>query len=72
MYKLGMRVKTDGRTAIVVGRPEMFTSKNKLVKIKFEDSTRIEDRPENQLKALPKSQQYPEFGGSFVRPTSSI
>ncbi len=72
MYKLGMRVEANGRTAIVVGRPQVFTARNKLVKIKFEDSTRIEDRPECHLKPLPKSQQYPEFGGSYVRPASSI
>ena len=42
--KLGqrVRVKTNNMTALVVGTPEYYTSNAKLVRIKFENSTRYE------------------------------
>ncbi len=42
--KLGQRVivATNGMTALVVGRPEYYTPQVKLVRIKYEKSTRYE------------------------------
>ena len=42
--KLGLRVRvlTNNMTALVVGRPEYYTPRAKLVRIKYENSTRYE------------------------------
>ena len=66
--EIGMRVTTDGRTALVVGSPEYYTPRAKLVRIKFENSTRYEYKLNHQLEALPIEQQYPALGGSHVKP----
>ena len=39
-------------TALVVGRPEYYTPRAKLVRIKYENSTRYEYMINNQLEAL--------------------
>ena len=69
--KIGQRVlvTTNGRTAIVVGKPEYWTRPNvKLVNIKYEKSTRYEKLINSQLELLPKEEQFPDHGGTFERP----
>ena len=68
--KIGLRVRcqTNGMTALVVGRPEYYTPTAKLIRIKFENSTRYEYAINHQLEALPIEEQYPALGGSFITP----
>ena len=68
--KLGLRVrvKTNDMTALVVGRPEFYTPRSKLVRIKYENSTRFEYMISNQLSPLPIEDQYPALGGAYVKP----
>ena len=68
--KLGLRVrvKTNNMTALVVGRPEFYTPRSKLVRIKYENSTRFEYMISNQLTPLPVEDQYPALGGTYVKP----
>tara|TARA_B100000401_G_scaffold136655_1_gene90571 strand:+ start:7552 stop:7794 length:243 start_codon:yes stop_codon:yes gene_type:complete len=65
---LRVRVKTNDMTALVVGRPEYYTPRSKLVRIKYENSTRYEYMINNQLDPLPDDEQYPALGGSYVKP----
>ena len=67
--KLGMRVRvaTNGMTALVVGRPEYYTPRAKLVRIKYENSTRYEYMINKNLEALPVEEQYPALGGNHSR-----
>ena len=67
--KLGMRVRvaTNGMTALVVGRPEYYTPRAKLVRIKYENSTRYEYMINKNLTALPTEEQYPALGGNHMR-----
>ena len=67
--KLGLRVRvaTNGMTALVVGRPEYYTPRAKLVRIKYENSTRYEYMINKNLEALPLEEQYPALGGSHSR-----
>ena len=65
---LRVRVQSNGMTALVVGRPEYYTPRAKLVRIKYENSTRYEYMINNQLEALPTEEQYPALGGSYVKP----
>ena len=68
--KLGQRVLVlpNGLTAIVVGQPEYWTRPNvKLVRIKYENSTRYERMINSQLELLPIEDQYPAHGGNHVR-----
>ena len=69
---LRVRVKQNDMTALVVGKPEYYTPKAKLVRIKYENSTRYEYMINNQLDALPKDEQYPALGGSYVKPENSF
>lgn len=68
--KIGQRVVVlpGHRTALVVGKPEYYTGRAKLVMIKFENSTRFERKLNHQLELLPEDQQYPEHGGTYVKP----
>ena len=68
--KLGLRVKvkSNGLTALVVGTPEYYTPRSKLVRIKYENSTRYEYIINNQIDPLPNTDQYPALGGQFVKP----
>ena len=72
--KIGQRVLVSPteRTALVVGRPEYYTPRAKLVRIKFENSTRYEYKLNHQLELLPTEEQYPAHGGSFVRPSGNF
>ena len=69
---LRVRVKQNDMTALVVGKPEYYTPKAKLVRIKYENSTRYEYMINNQLDALPKDEQYPALGGSYVKPENTF
>ena len=66
--KIGHRVvvSTCGRTALVVGNPEYYTPRAKLVRIKYENSTRYEHKLNHQLELCPE--QYPAHGGNYVKP----
>ena len=67
--QIGLRVKvaSNGLTALVVGKPEYYTPRAKLVRIKYEFSTKYEYMISNQLTALPTEEQYPALGGSHQR-----
>ena len=69
---LRVRVASNDMTALVVGNPEYYTPRAKLVRIKYENSTRYEYMITNQLSALPTEDQYPALGGSYVRPVNSF
>jgi hypothetical protein len=64
---LRVRVASNDMTALVVGKPEYYTPRAKLVRIKYENSTRYEYMISNQLTALPTEEQYPALGGSHQR-----
>ena len=64
--QIGQRVLiSDGRTALVVGNPEYYTPRSKLVRIKYENSTRYEYKLNNQMELLPTEEQYPHHGGTY-------
>ena len=67
--KIGQRVRvtTNDMTALVVGRPEYYTPRSKLIRIKYENSTRYEYMINHNLTLLPTEEQYPAFGGSHTR-----
>lgn len=62
-----VRVAINGMTALIVGRPEYYTPRSKLVRIKYENSTRYEYMINANLDLLPTEEQYPHFGGSHQR-----
>ena len=72
--KIGLRVKvaTNGMNALVVGKPEWYTPRSKLIRIKYENSTRYEYIINQQLDPLPMKEQYPALGGEYVRPENSF
>ena len=69
---LRVRVSSNNMTALVVGKPEYYTPKAKLVRIKYENSTRYEYMINHQLAALPAEDQYPALGGSYVKPDNTF
>jgi hypothetical protein len=69
---LRVRVASNDMTALVVGPPEYYTPRAKLVRIKYENSTRYEYMISNQLTALATNEQYPALGGSYQRPENSF
>jgi len=69
---LRVRVASNEMTALVVGKPEYYTPRAKLVRIKYENSTRYEYMISNQLEALPVDEQYVALGGKYVRPENSF
>lgn len=70
--KIGLRVRvaSNNMTALVVGMPEYYTPNAKLVRIKYENSTRYEYMINHQLTALPVNDQYPALGGTFANTKS--
>ena len=64
---LRVRVKQNGMTAIIVGRPEYYRGRSKLVRIKYENSTRYEYNLDTMLEPLPLKEQWVALGGEFVR-----
>ena len=67
--KIGQRVfvKPNQMTALIVGRPEYYTPRAKLVRIKYENSTRYEYTINANIELLPTEEQYPAHGGNHVR-----
>ena len=65
---LRVRVTTNDQTALVVGRPEYYTPRAKLVRIKYENSTRYEYTINHLIEPLPTEDQYPALGGKYVKP----
>jgi len=65
---LRVRVQSNNKTALVVGKPEYYTPRAKLVRIKYENSTRYEYMINHQIEPLPDEDQYPALGGSYVKP----
>ena len=72
--KLGLRVRvsSNGLTALIVGSPEYYTPRAKLVRIKYENSTRYEYMINHQLSPLPVNEQYPANGGEYVKPVGDF
>lgn len=68
--KIGQRVVVapGERVALVVGRPEYYTPRAQLVRIKYENSTRYEYKLNHQLELLPIEQQYATHGGQHIKP----
>ena len=68
--QIGLRVRVlpNQMTALVVGTPEYYTPRSKLIRIKYENSTRYEYMINHQLEALSDDEQYPALGGSYVKP----
>ena len=69
---LRVRVSSNDMTALVVGPPEYYTPRAKLVRIKYENSTRYEYMINHQLTPLPIDEQYPKLGGKYARPENSF
>ena len=65
---LRVRVSANDKTALVVGKPEYYTPRAKLVRIKYENSTRYEYTTNHLIEALPSGEQYPALGGTHVKP----
>tara|TARA_R100001015_G_scaffold19184_1_gene15745 strand:- start:1685 stop:1918 length:234 start_codon:yes stop_codon:yes gene_type:complete len=61
-----VRVAPNNMIALVVGRPEYYTPRAKLVRIKYENSTRYEYMINKHLELLPADDQYPALGGSYT------
>ena len=59
-------------TALVVGRPEYYTPRSMLVRIKYENSTRYEYMINHQLDLLNIEEQYPAHGGNYVKPEGAF
>ena len=72
--KIGQRVTVaqNGMTALIVGRPEYYTPRSKLVRIKYENSTRYEYMIHTQLELLPTEEQYPAHGGTHKRQENEL
>lgn len=67
--KIGQRVRVtpNGLTALVVGRPEYYSPRSQLVRLKYENSTRYEYMINPLIELLPIDDQYPAHGGTHVR-----
>ena len=63
-----VRVKQNDLTAIIVGRPEYYTPRATLVRIKYENSTRYEYMIDSMLEPLPLEEQWKALGGEYERP----
>ena len=63
-----VRVKQNGLIAVIVGTPEYYTPKTKLIRIKYENSTRYEYNIDTMLDPLPIKEQWVSLDGEFVRP----
>jgi len=69
---LRVRVLSNNQKALVVGKPEYYTPRAKLVRIKYENSTRYEYMINHQIDPLPADEQYPALGGSYVKPEGAF
>ena len=72
--KIGLRVKVSSNNliALVVGKPEYYTPRSKLIRIKYENSTRYEYVINQQIEPLPSKQQYKALGGEYEKPEKSF
>ena len=72
--EIGQRVlvKRNDMTALVVGRPEYYTPRAKLVRIKYENSTRYEYMIHTKLELLPTEEQFPAHGGTHQRKENEL
>ena len=72
--KIGQRVRvaSNNLTALIVGRPEYYTPRAKLVRIKYENSTRFEYMIHTQLELLPAEEQFPAHGGTHQRKENEL
>ena len=72
--KIGQRVTVahNGMTALIVGRPEYYTPRSMLVRIKYENSTRFEHMIHSQLELLPTEDQFPAHGGTHQRKENEL
>ena len=72
--QIGQRVlvKSNHLTALVVGKPEYYTPRSKLIRIKYENSTRYEYVINQQIESLPLKEQYVALGGDYVRPANAL
>ena len=72
--KIGQRVRVrlNNLTALIVGKPEYYSTTGKLVRIKYENSTRYEYMINHQLEKLPLEEQYPANGGNYVKPEGDL
>ena len=72
--ELGQRVRvaTNGLNALIVGEPEYYTPRAKLVRIKYENSTRYEYMIHTQLELLPTPEQFPVHGGTHQRAENEL
>lgn len=72
--RIGQRVRVahNGMTALIVGRPEYYTPRAKLVRIKYENSTRYEYMIHTQLDLLPVEEQFPAHGGTHQRKENEL
>ena len=72
--KIGLRVKvlSNNMTALVVGNPEYYTPRAKLVRIKYENSTRYEYMIHTKLELLPTDEQFPAHGGTHQRQENEL
>ena len=72
--EIGLRVKVslNGLNALVVGKPEYYTPRSKLIRIKYENSTRYEYVINQQIESLPLKEQYVALGGDYVRPENAL
>jgi len=71
--KIGQRVRVipNGLTALVVSDPEYYSPRAKLVRLKYENSTRYEYMINPLIELLPTKDQYPAHGGTHQRKSSS-
>lgn len=65
---LRVRVSINDKTALIVGRPEYYTPRTKLVRIKYENSTRYEYTINTLIEPLSTEEQYPGLGGTHIKP----
>lgn len=72
--KIGLRVRVSpgDHIGLIVGKPEYYTPRAKLVRVKYEQSTKYEYKLDNQLEALPIEEQYPAHGGTFTKPKDGV
>jgi len=72
--KIGQRVRvtSNNLTALIVGKPEYYTPRAKLVRIKYENSTRFEYMIHTQLELLPTEEQFPVHGGTHQRQENEL
>lgn len=72
--KIGQRVRVlpNNMIALIVGRPEYYSPKAKLVRIKYENSTRYEYTINRNIELLPIEDQYPAHGGCHKRQNEEL